>query len=82
MPPLKLVGVKVMSDRMVELIFNMIDYIKDIETTMDDEWGFSRSFSQLLDDEEVPEIFFDCTNMLKFMGVDNNDISSRIKGDE
>jgi hypothetical protein len=71
-----------MSDRMVELIFNMIDYIKDIETTMDDEWGFSRSFSQLLEDEEVPEIFFDCTNMLKFIGIDDRDISSRIKGDE
>jgi hypothetical protein len=69
-----------MSDRMVELIFNMIDYIKDIETTMDNEWGFSRSFNQLLDDEEVPEIFFDCTNMLKFMGIDNKEITERIKG--
>jgi len=82
MPPLKLVEGKIMSDRFVELIFNMIDYIKDIETTMDNEWGFSRSFSQLLDDEEVPEIFFDCTNMLKLMGIDNKEIIERIKGDE
>jgi len=80
MPPLKLVEGKKMSDRMAELIFNMIDYIKDIETTMDNEWGFSRSFSQLLKDEEVPEIFFDCTNMLKLMGIDNKEIIERIKG--
>jgi hypothetical protein len=69
-----------MSDRMVELIFNMIDYIKDREEILDEEWGNNRNFNQLLKDEEVPEIFFDCTNMLKFMGIDNNDISSRIKG--
>ena len=76
MPPLKLVEGKVMSDRMVELIFKMIDYIKYREDTS------CRSFNQLLDDEDIPEIFYDCTNMLKFMGIDNNDILSRIKGDE
>jgi hypothetical protein len=69
-----------MSDRMVELIFNMIDYIKDREEILDEEWGNNRNFNQLLKDEEVPEIFFDCTNMLKFMGIDNKEITERIKG--
>jgi hypothetical protein len=69
-----------MSDRMVELIFNMIDYIKDREEILDEEWGNNRNFNQLLKDEEVPEIFFDCTNMLKFMGIDNKEIIERIKG--
>lgn len=71
-----------MSDRFVGLIFNMIDYIKDREEILEEIWGNGRNFKQLLDDEEVPEIFFDCTNLLKFMGIDNKDISSRIKGDE
>jgi hypothetical protein len=69
-----------MSDRMVELIFNMIDYIKDREEILDEEWGNNRNFNQLLKDEEVPEIFFDCTNMLKLVGIDNKEIIERIKG--
>jgi hypothetical protein len=71
-----------MSDRMVELIFNMIDYIKDREEILENIWGNGRNFNQLLDDEEIPEIFFDCTNMLKLVGIDNKEIIERIKGDE
>jgi hypothetical protein len=80
MPPLKLVEGKKMSDRFVELIFNMIDYIKDREEILEEIWGNGRNFNQLLDDEEVPEIFIDCTNILKFMGIDNKEIIERIKG--
>jgi hypothetical protein len=71
-----------MSDRMVELIFNMIDYIKDREEILENIWGNGRNFNQLLNDEEIPEIFFDCTNMLKLVGIDNKEIIERIKGDE
>lgn len=71
-----------MSDRFVELIFNMIDYIKDREKILEEIWGNGRSFNQLLDDKEIPEIFFDCTNMLKLVGIDMNEIIERIKGDE
>jgi hypothetical protein len=71
-----------MSDRMTELLFNMIDYIKDKEEIFEYIWGNGRNFNQLLDNEEIPEIFFDCTKMLKLVGIDYKEIIERIKGDE
>lgn len=41
-----------------ELLKEMIDYIKNMEITIEGEWGNCRKLEQILKDKEMPELYY------------------------
>lgn len=40
-----------------DFLLEIIKYINDLETTIDDEFGMCRSIEEIISEEEMPEIY-------------------------
>jgi hypothetical protein len=51
----------------INLLFQVIEYI---EYRVIEDYGYQRSLKELLNDDEMPGIYYKCITMLNDMGVD------------
>jgi hypothetical protein len=49
----------------LELLQKMVEYVEDKEMIIDWEWGSCRDLEELIQDEEMPELYFELTNLIK-----------------
>jgi hypothetical protein len=49
----------------LELLQKMVEYVEDKEVIIDGEWGSCRDLEELIQDEEMPELYFELTNLIK-----------------
>ncbi len=52
------------NNKLKALMINVIDYIKETEVKIDGEWGDCRTFKELLKHDLIPDIYYDCMEIL------------------
>ncbi len=52
----------------VKLLRDMMSYMEMAEETIDSEWGFARSFKQMLKDDDVTSLYYDIEKLLNVCG--------------
>jgi hypothetical protein len=49
----------------LDLLQKMVEYMESKEMIIDWEWGSCRDLEELIQDEQMPELYFELTNLIK-----------------
>tara|TARA_R110000850_G_scaffold275955_1_gene416438 strand:- start:23009 stop:23194 length:186 start_codon:yes stop_codon:yes gene_type:complete len=49
----------------LKLLEKMVEYVVDREVILDWGWANCRDLKELIQDEEMPELYFELTNLIK-----------------